>query len=299
MSEKKWKLDSRVPHHYRGGRKWQDSKFPHRGMNEYEGERLPMGKHCLSKHNIQSHNKKRYGWAWLHQKYINGLLKKYQNRPFDEMLSEFYAKTKSLRQSQRQFIRETSCYFDSEVETEHNQFSYRQGGKRKYYIDDNGILRLTEKENTTTSRQKLTRKQRAHNHQVPVPTFKATDFAMLKQKYDTSDLYVGDYYAIVNDEVRKVPIYTAPYRSDSLDVPGRIKVEGVHFSEKFNNVFRKFTYTVLDESKMRMRDYLEKLKQENKPEDAERIRRMERQLNALHDYRLLRGSMSLYFYTKL
>ena len=110
--------------------------------------------------------------------------------------------------------------------------------------------------------------------------------------------YVGDYYVMVNDEVRKVRIYTAPYRFDSLDVPGRIRVEGVRFSEKFNNVFRKFTYMVLDESKIRMRDYLEQLKQEHNPEDAERIRRMERKLNAVPDYRRLRGRMSLTFYTK-
>ena len=298
MSEKKWKLDSRVTHHYRGGRKWEGSNFPHRSMKEYEGERLSMGKHYLSKHTVQSHNKKRYGWAWLHHKYINGLLKKYQNRPFDDMLSEFYAKTKSLRQSHRQYIMETARYFNVEVETEHNQFHYRQGGKRKYYVDDNGILRLTERETGSSLKKKLTRKQRLHNQQVPVPTFKVTDFTVLKQKYDKPDLYVGDYYVMVNDEVRKVPIYTAPYRFDSLDVPGRIRVEGVRFSEKFNNVFRKFTYTVLDESKIRMQTYLEQQKQENNPEDAERIRRMERKLNALPDYRHLRGRMSLAFYTK-
>ena len=300
MSKKKWKLDSRVPHHFRGGRgrKWERLKFPHRSMNEYEGEKLPMGKHCLSKHNIQSHNKKRYGWAELHPKYINGLLKKYLNRPFDEMLSEFYAKTKSLRQSHRQYILETARYFDGEVESELNQFSYRRGGKRKYYIDDNGILRLTGKDNAAAPRRKLTRKQRAYNQQVPVPTFKTTDFTVLKQKYDTADLYVGDYYVIVNDEVRKVPVYTAPYRPDSLELPGRIKVEGVNFSEKFNNVFRKFTYTILDEYKIKMREDLEKLKQENKPENAKRIHRMEQRLKVMTDYLFLRGSMSLDFYTK-
>ena len=45
MSEKKWKFDSRVPHKERGGRRGKGSGFPRHGMNEYDGERLAMGRH--------------------------------------------------------------------------------------------------------------------------------------------------------------------------------------------------------------------------------------------------------------
>ena len=71
MSEKKWKIDSRVPHKYRGGRRGKGSEFPRRGMNEYEGERLSMGNHHFSKHKTMSYNKS-YGWASLHIKYLDG-----------------------------------------------------------------------------------------------------------------------------------------------------------------------------------------------------------------------------------
>ena len=76
MSEKKWKIDSRVPHKYRGGRRGKGSEFPRHGMNEYEGERLSMSKHRLSKHKTMSYNKGN-GWASLHEKHIEGLLNKY------------------------------------------------------------------------------------------------------------------------------------------------------------------------------------------------------------------------------
>ena len=70
MSEKKWKFDSRVPHKERGGRRGKGSGFPRHGMNEYEGERLAMGRHRFSNHRTQTHNK-RHGWASLHKKHID------------------------------------------------------------------------------------------------------------------------------------------------------------------------------------------------------------------------------------
>ncbi len=167
MSEKKWKIDSRVPHKYRGGRRGKGSEFPRHGMNEYEGERLSMSKHRLSKHKTLSYNKGN-GWASLHTKYLEGLLNKYVNRPFDEMLSEFYAKTKSLRQSRRQRMWDTQSYFSYDLEgCRHARFA--QNGEKRYYVDEDGILRLKERCADNAPKTKLTRKQKADNRQVPVP----------------------------------------------------------------------------------------------------------------------------------
>ncbi|MBQ6155698.1 MAG: hypothetical protein IJK22_03760 [Bacteroidales bacterium] len=99
MSEKKWKIDSRVPHKYRSGRRGKGSEFPRRGMNEYEGERLSMGKHRFSKNKTMSYNKS-YGWASLHIKYLDGLLNKYVNRPFDVWLWSFIQKSSLLTTKQ-------------------------------------------------------------------------------------------------------------------------------------------------------------------------------------------------------
>ncbi|MBO4874115.1 MAG: hypothetical protein J5542_02225 [Bacteroidales bacterium] len=144
MSEKKWKIDSRVPSRYRECRRRKGSEFPRHGMDEYEGKRLSMNKHCRSKRSIRTY---RYHWAYLPQRLIDGLLKKYLNCPFNDLLSEFYAKTKSLRRSRKQCMSATLRYFETKVEDEHTQFLYRQGGKRDFYIDDSGILRQTEKIN--------------------------------------------------------------------------------------------------------------------------------------------------------
>ena len=298
MSEKKWKIDSRVPHKYRGGRRGKGSEFPRRGMNEYEGERLSMSKHRLSKHKTMSYNKGN-GWASLHTKYVEGLLNKYANRPFDEMLSEFYAKTKSLRQSGRQRIWDTPSYFSHDVEG----FTHRRfvsWGEKKYYVDDNGILRLKDNHADSTPKTKLTRKQKAYNRQVPVPTFglEADQFAQLKQKYDTADLFVGEYYAIVEGKVRKVPIYTSPTTENVIDLPDRIAVQGFNFDAKFNNVFWMYTYKEENSYKTEIREKLEALKKENNEENAGDVARMERRLSSMKDYWTMHGCMALEFYTK-
>lgn len=298
MSERIWKLDSRVPHRYRGGRRGKGSEFPRHGMNEYEGERLSMSKHRLSKHKTMSYHKGN-GWASLHEKYIEGLLKKYVNRPIDHMLSEFHTKTESLRQSRRQRIWNMQSYFSQYVEG-FTHCRYVSRGEKKYYVDDNGILRLNEKYTDIKPKRKLTRKQKAYNRQVPVPTFDVDvhDFLALKQKYHTIDLYVGEYYVLVEEKVSKVPIYTSPMSEIGLGLSGRIAVQGFNFDAKFNNVFWNYTYKKENDYKTEFRKKLEVLKQENNPENAEIIRRMERRVSALRDYWLLHGSMFLVFYTK-
>lgn len=298
MSEKKWKIDSRVPHKYRGGRRGKGSEFPRRGMNEYEGERLSMSKHRLSKHKTMSYNKGN-GWASLHTKYVEGLLNKYVNRPFDEMLSEFYAKTKSLRQSRRQRMWDTQSYFSYDLEgCRHARFA--QNGEKRYYVDEDGILRLKERCADNAPKTKLTRKQKAYNRQVSVPTFglEADQFAQLKQKYDTADLFVGEYYAIVDGEVCKVPIYTSPTTENVLDLPDRIAVQGFNFDAKFNNVFWMYTYKEENSYKTEVREKLEALKKENNEENAVDVARMERRLSSMKDYWTMHGCMALEFYTK-
>ncbi len=298
MSEKKWKIDSRVPHKYRGGRRGKGSEFPRRGMNEYEGERLSMSKHRLSKHKTMSYNKGN-SWASLHTKYVEGLLNKYANRPFDEMLSEFYAKTKSLRQSGRQRMWDTPSYFSYDVEG----FTHRRfvsWGKKKYYVDDNGILRLKENHADNAPKTKLTRKQKAYNCQVPVPTFglKTDQFELLRQKYDTADLFVGEYYAIVDGEVCKVPIYTSPKTENDYELSDRIAVDGFSFDAKFNHVFWNFTYKKANSYKTEVREKLEALKRENNIENEDDVARMERRLCSMKDYWTMHGCMALEFYTK-
>ena len=298
MSEKKWKIDSRVPHKYRGGRRGKGSDFPRRGMNEYEGEKLSMSKHRLSKHKTMSYNKGD-GWASLHTKYLEGLLCKYVNRPFDEMLSEFYAKTKSLRQSRRQRMWDTQSYFSYDLEgCRHARFA--QNGEKRYYVDEDGILRLKERCADNAPKTKLTRKQKAYNRQVSVPTFglEADQFAQLKQKYDTADLFVGEYYAIVEGKVRKVPIYTSPTTENGLDLPNRIAVQGFNFDAKFNNVFWMYIYKEENSYKTEIREKLEALKKENNEENAGDVARMERRLSSMKDYWTMHGCMALEFYTK-
>lgn len=298
MSEKKWKIDSRVPHKYRGGRRGKGSEFPRHGMNEYEGERLSMSKHRISKHKTMSYNKGN-SWASLHTKYVEGLLNKYVNRPFDEMLSEFYAKTKSLRQSRRQRMWDTQSYFSYDLEgCRHARFA--QNGEKRYYVDEDGILRLKERCADNAPKTKLTRKQKAYNRQVPVPTFglEADQFAQLKQKYDTADLFVGEYYAIVEGKVRKVPIYTSPTTENVLDLPDRISVQGFNFDAKFNNVFWMYTYKEENSYKTEIREKLEALKKENNEENAGDVARMERRLSSMKDYWTMHGCMALEFYTK-
>jgi hypothetical protein len=298
MSEKKWKIDSRVPHKYRGGRRGKGSEFPRHGMNEYEGERLSMGKHQFSKHKTMIYNKS-YGWASLHIKYMDGLLNKYVNRPFDEMLSEFYAKTKSLRQSRRQRMWDAQSYFSHDLEgTKHAR--YAQNGEKRYYVDEEGVLRLKEKWADNAPNTKLTRKQKAYNLQVSVPTFGlGTDqFAQLKQKYDTTDLFVGEYYAIVEEEVRKVPVYTSPKVDSGHDLSNRIAIRGFNLDTKFNNVFRKYTYKEENSYKTMVREKLEALKKKNNEEDANEVSRMERRLSSMKDYWTIHGCMALEFYTK-
>lgn len=298
MSEKKWKIDSRVPHKYRGGRRGKGSEFPRRGMNEYEGERLSMGKHRFSKNKTMSYNKS-YGWASLHIKYLDGLLNKYVNRPFDEMLSEFYAKTKSLRQSKRQRMWDTQSYFSHDLEgVKHAR--YAQNGEKRYYVDEEGILRLKEKWADNAPKTKLTRKQMAYNRQVSVPTFglETDQFAQLKQKYDTADLFVGEYYAIVEEEVRKVPVYTTPKVDSGHDLSNRIAIRGFDFDTKFNNVFWKYTYKEENSYKTTVREKLEAMKKKNNEEDADEVARMERRLSSMKDYWTIHGCMALEFYTK-
>jgi hypothetical protein len=90
---------------------------------------------------------------------------------------------------------------------------------------------LKEKWADNAPNTKLTRKQKAYNLQVSVPTFGlGTDqFAQLKQKYDTADLFVGEYYAIVEEEVRKVPVYTSPKEDSGHDLSNRIAIRGFNF----------------------------------------------------------------------
>jgi|GEM_PF-5513311 len=298
MSEKKWKIDSRVPHKYRGGRRGKGSEFPRHGMNEYEGERLSMSKHRLSKHRTMSYNKGN-GWASLHEKHIEGLLNKYLNKPFDEMLSEFYAKTKSLRQSRRHRTWDTQSYFAFDLDG-YTHYRYVTRGEKKYYVDANGILRLKEKYTDTTPKKKLNRKQKAYNRQVPVPTFDINvhNFLALKLKYNTTDLFVGEYYAIVEGDVRKVPIYTSPKTENGCDLSDRLAVDGFNFDTKFSNVFSHYTYKKENRYKTEVREQIETLKRKNDPADAEKIRRMELKINTMRDYWFLHGSMSLAFYTK-
>ena len=298
MSEKKWKIDSRVPHKYRGGRRGKGSEFPRRGMNEYEGERLSMGKHRVSKHKTMSYNKS-YGWASLHTKYLEGLLNKYVNRPFDEVLSEFYAKTKSLRRSRRQRIWDTQSYFSYDLEG-FRHARYAGNGEKKYYVDEDGSLRLKEKFADNAPKTKLSRKQKAYNRQVAVPTFglEADQFALLKQKYDTADLFVGEYYAIVEEEVCKVSIYTSLKADNGHDFSNRIAVKGFNFDTKFNNVFQKYTYKEENSYKTMVREKLETLKKKNNEEDADEVARMERRLSSMKDYWTIHGCMDLEFYTK-
>ena len=298
MSEKKWKIDSRVPHKYRGGRRGKGSEFPRRGMNEYEGERLSMSKHRLSKHKTMSYNKGN-GWASLHEKHIKGLLNKYVNRPFDEMLSEFYAKTKSLRQSKRQQMWDTQSIFSHDLEG----FTHRRyvsWGEKKYFVDEGGILRLKEKCTGNTPKMKLTRKQKAYNRQVPVPTFDVDihDFLALEQKYNTTDLFVGEYYAIVDGEVCKVPIYTSSKIKNAPELSDRIAVDGFNFDAKFNHVFREYTYKKENSYKIEVREKLEALKKENNVENADDVARLERRLSSMKDYWTMHGCLALDFYTK-
>lgn len=298
MSEKKWKIDSRVPHKYRGGRRGKGSEFPRHGMNEYEGERLSMSKHRLSKHKTMSYNKGN-GWASLHEKHIEGLLNKYLNKPFDKMLSEFYAKTKSLRQSGRQRMWDTTTYFSHDVEGfKHRR--YVSWGEKKYYVDDNGILRLKDNHADSTPKTKLTRRQKAYNRQVPVPTFDVDvhNFLALEQKYNTADLFVGEYYAIVEGEVCKVPIYTSQKTENAYELSDRIAVDGFSFDAKFNHVFWNFTYKKENSYKTEVREKLEALKRENNDENADNAARLERRLCSMKDYWTIHGCMALEFYTK-
>lgn len=293
MSEKKWKIDSRVPHHFRGG-KLHSEGFPRRGMNAYEGERMSMRKWQFSKHRAQHVGN---NWGYLHSKYIEGLLKKYVDKPYDEMLSEFYAKSKSLRQSRKQCWWGTYCYFSSLLETEHTQFSFMQGGARKYYVDDYGFIRLHPKFSNPNAIKKLSRKQKTYNHLVPVPTFHAQDFLQLKKIYETPDLYVGDYFAVVDGDVRKVPVFTSPEATKTQASPSRKAVEGYDFGAKFNSVFWKYTYQVENDIKLSFREKLVQLELENKPEDAELISRMKRRLSTMYDYSTIHGRIKLNFYT--
>lgn len=232
-------------------------------------------------------------------KYVEGLLNKYANRPFDEMLSEFYAKTKSLRQSGRQRIWDTQSYFSHDVEGfKHRR--YVSWGEKKYYVDDNGILRLKEKYTDIAPKKKLTRKQKAYNRQVPVPTFDVDvhNFLALEQKYNTTDLFVGEYYAIVEGEVCKVPIYTSPMTEKGLDSPDRIAVDGFSFDAKFNHVFGNYTYKKENNYKTEIREKLEALKRENNDENADNAARLERRLSSMKDYWTIHGCKALEFYTK-
>ena len=297
MSEKKWKFDSRVPHKERGGRRGKGSGFPRHGMNEYEGERLAMGRHRFSNHRTQTHNK-RHGWASLHKKHIEGLLKKYLNKPFNEMLNEFYAKSKALRRSNRQRMIKTQRYFSGDVESDYTRFYILHGGERKYFIDDNGILRLREKNTEAIRQKKLTRKQKTFNRQVSIPTFNipTDNFLHLKKKYETPDLYVGDYFAVVDGEICKVPIYTSPKTENEAPNTGRIPVGGFNFEGKFNDVFWKYTYKKKNEYKISLYEHLEKLELENNPENAERILRLRREISNMRDW-IYHGHIELDFYT--
>ena len=147
---------------------------------------------------------------------------------------------------------------------------------------------------------KLTRKQKAYNLQVSVPTFglETDQFVQLKQKYDTTDLFVGEYYAIVEEEVRKVPVYTSPKVDSGHDLSIRIAIRGFNFDTKFNNVFRKYTCKEENSYKTMVREKLEALKKKNNEEDADEVSRMERRLSSMKDYWTIHGCMALEFYTK-
>ena len=133
-----------------------------------------------------------------------------------------------------------------------------------------------------------------------MPTFDINvhNFLALKQKYNTTDLFVGEYYAIVEGKVCKVPIYTSPTTENGCDLSDRMAVDGFNFDTKINNVFRNYTYKKENRYKTEVREQIETLKRENNPADAEKIRRMERKVNAMRDCWFLHGSMSLAFYTK-
>ena len=298
MSERKWKIDSRVPHHHRGERRNRGSGFPRLGMRTFEGERMSMRKRQFSKHKVISVGY--YHWTGdLHHKYINGLLKKYLNKPYDNMLSEFYAKTKSLRQSRKLRLWQGEDCVLKEIEVGSSpKLNWWVTRPKKYYVDEEGFIRLKKKQNSASSNKKLTKKQWFFNHQTPVPTFNTDDFLQLKRIYETPDLFVGNFFAVVDGKVRKVPIFTSPKIENGSQKPERKAVSGYNFEVVFNDVFWSYTYEEANDYKAYYRKVIEKLESEDKPENAELIARLKRTLFTVKDYRIVHGRMKLDFYTK-
>ena len=118
----------------------------------------------------------------------------------------------------------------------------------------------------------------------------------MKKKYETPDLYVGDYFAVVDGEICKVPIYTSPKTENEAPNTGRIPVGGFNFEGKFNDVFWKYTYKKKNEYKISLYEHLEKLELENNPENAERILRLRREISNMRDW-IYHGHIELDFYT--
>ncbi len=115
---------------------------------------------------------------------------------------------------------------------------------------------------------------------------------------DAAVLFVGEYYAIVEGEVRKVPIYTSPKTENDYELSDRIAVDGFSFDAKFNHVFWNYTYKKENSFKTEVREKLEALKKENNVENEDDVARMERRLSSMKDYWTMHGCMALEFYTK-
>ena len=214
------------------------------------------------------------------------------------MLSEFYAKTKSLRQSRKLRLWQGEDYVLKEIEVGLSpKLNWWVTRPKKYYVDEEGFIRL-KKQNSASPNKKLTKKQWFFNHQTPVPTFNTDDFLQLKRIYETPDLFVGNFFAVVDGKVRKVPIFTSPKIENGSQKPERKAVSGYNFEVVFNDVFWNYTYEEANDYKAYYRKVIEKLESEDKPENAELIARLKRTLFTVKDYRIVHGRMKLDFYTK-
>lgn len=216
MSEKKWSLKDNMGTNY--------EKFSRRMMNNFEGTHLGMSRRWTHKSGPTSTGFLKKYWrnyGIIPRKYIIGLLNKFVGKEFNDFVNEFNQKIKEFNGvDKHSYIKYIDCgdYFKRKSIFDEKFIYEPYGGKRPFFVDEDGIIHKCEIKIENTKNHGLNKIQLSYNKRLYIPKFGEVRLIQINSnKYSRQDynfkpeyrnpVYFFDAYAFIKGKVVKVALY--------------------------------------------------------------------------------------------
>ena len=245
MREKVWEVGHRRNKGY--GYKRSKSDFPRHRVNEFLGTKLGMSKRVTHQKHQGIYNTWRRRIAWLDRTYVEGLIKKYIGKPYEELLKAYHERIASIKSNGVQLgddvLNDYIFSKDPQCRRYHGRTYNSPSYWYKYDVNDKGIVIYNPNYHKSTEpTTAVSNKHFRYNQKHPVDLGVCVDATKVYYQDSRWDwglrkyvpkyslpllagkkgpLPLGKFWVHIGNEDRLMTVYTLPIPETSRNVYSR------------------------------------------------------------------------------